>query len=159
MHLLATQTGEIDDGTPAVNLEQSPGEIVILSAADSEIAGLAAAHSWHRAEDDTFPTLRLANVMQLGHNLSVDLYVEAVIAQAKLVIIRLLGGRGYWEYGVEQITAVCHQKKIALAWLPGDDQPDSLKGLFQGTYPRRDRAQNRSRMIPLEAVFESIPGR
>ena len=137
MHLLATQTGEIDDGTPAVNLEQSPGEIVILSAADSEISGLAAAHSWHRAEDDTFPTLRLANVMQLGHNLSVDLYVEAVIAQAKLVIIRLLGGRGYWEYGVEQITAVCRQKKIALAWLPGDDQPD-VELAEQATLPAHE---------------------
>ena len=63
MHLLATQPGEIDDGTPAVDLEQSPGDIVILSAADSEIAGLAAAHAWHRAEVASFPTLRLANVM------------------------------------------------------------------------------------------------
>ena len=145
MHLLATQTGEIDDGTPAVNLEQSPGEIVILSAADSEISGLAAAHSWHRAEDDTFPTLRLANVMQLGHNLSVDLYVEAVIAQAKLVIIRLLGGRGYWEYGVEQITAVCRQKKIALAWLPGDDQPDVGGARDRGAERRRRLWEHRLR--------------
>ena len=125
MHLLATQPGEIDDGTPAVDLEQSPGDIVILSAADSEIAGLAAAHAWHRAEVASFPTLRLANVMQLGHNLSVDLYAESVIAEAKLVIVRLLGGRGYWEYGVEQITALCRRRNIALAWLPGDDQPDA----------------------------------
>ena len=125
MHLLATQPGEIDDGAPAVDLDQSPGDIVILSAADSEIAGLAAAHARHRTGDDAFPTLRLANVMQLGHNMSVDLYADSVVAQAKLVIVRLLGGRGYWTYGVEQITALCRRNGIALAWLPGDDQPDA----------------------------------
>ena len=125
MHLLATQPGEIDDGTPAVDLEQSPGDIVILSAADSEIAGLAAAHAHHRANAGAFPTLRLANLMRLGHNMSVDLYADSIVAQAKLVIVRLLGGRGYWPYGVEQITALCRRRGIALAWLPGDDQPDA----------------------------------
>ena len=67
-------------------------------------------------------------------------------------IIRLhdVGGDGFRYQG---------QLDIVLTYPPGDDQPDSLKGLFQGTNPRRDRAQNRSRMIPLEAVFESIPGR
>ena len=125
MHLLATQPGEIDDGATAFDLEQSPGEIVVLTAADSEIAGLAAAHARYRSEDESFPALRLANVMQLRHNLSVDLYTDAVISQAKLVIVRLLGGRSYWEYGVEQITALCQRQNIALAWLPGDDQPDA----------------------------------
>ena len=121
MHLLATQPGTIEDGSPAIDLEQTPGDIVILTAADSEIAGFAAAH---RHCDRTL-TLRLANLMQLGHNMSVDLYVESIIEQAKLVIVRLLGGRGYWPYGVEQIAAVCRKKGIALAFLPGDDQPDA----------------------------------
>ena len=42
MHLLATQPGAIDDGSAALDLGQTPGDIVVLSAADSEIAGLAA---------------------------------------------------------------------------------------------------------------------
>ena len=63
--------------------------------------------------------------MQLGHNLSVDLYVESVVSQAKLVVVRLLGGRGYWPYGVERLTAICRKSGIALALLPGDDQPDA----------------------------------
>ena len=46
---------------------------------------------------------------------------------------------------------------IVLTYPPGQDQPDSLRGLFEGTYPRRDRIQNRNREIPLEAVFESLP--
>ena len=43
MHLLAGETGRIDDGEVAVDLDQPPGDIVILSAADSELAALAAA--------------------------------------------------------------------------------------------------------------------
>ena len=93
MHLLAAQPGQITDGSEAVDLGQAPGDIVILSAADSELGALAAAQA--RA-GPAAPSLRLANLMQLGHNLSVDLYVERVARPARLVIVRLLGGVGYW---------------------------------------------------------------
>lgn len=122
MHLLATTRGAITDGSAAVDLNQSPGVIVVLSAADTELACLAAAREGI-AEPD-FPSLRLASLLHLGHNLSVDLYVEKTIAKARLVIVRLLGGRGYWPYGVEQVVTVCRARGIALALLPGDDQPD-----------------------------------
>ena len=122
MHLLQAQAGGISDGSEAVDLGQRPGEIVVLSAADTELAGLAAARAQF---GEAFPSLRLANLMQLSHNLSVDLYVEQVIANAKLVIVRLLGGESYWPYGVEQVAAACRARGIALALLPGDDQPDA----------------------------------
>ncbi len=121
MHLLAAQPGGIADGSEPVDLGQSPGDIVVLSAADSELANLAAARASLPAD---FPSLRLANLMNLAHNLSVDLYAETVIAGARLVVVRLLGGLGYWPYGVEQIAAVCRENGAALALLPGDDQPD-----------------------------------
>ncbi len=122
MHLLAAQPGEIADGSAAVDLGQTPGDIVYLTAADSEISLLANAQ---RALGPNAPTLRLANLMALGHNYSVDLYVESVIAKAKLVILRVLGGRGYWPYGIGEIVAVCRAKRIRLACLPGDDAPDA----------------------------------
>ena len=125
MHLLAAQRGEIADGREAVDLGQTPAEIVVLTAADSEIAMLAAAHAEAVARHgDGFPRLRLANLLRLSHNLSVDLYVEKVVQHARLVIVRLLGGQGYWQYGVEQIAATCRERGIALALLPGDDRPD-----------------------------------
>src|SRR6266849_6226756 len=99
MHLLATKPGTIADGATAVDLAQSPAEIVFLSAADSEIACLAAAQRQLVGAMSDWPSLRLANLMRLGHNYSVDLYAERVIAHAKLVIARILGGRGYWPYG------------------------------------------------------------
>jgi hypothetical protein len=213
MHLLAAQPGTVSDGSTAVDLGQGPGDIVVLSAADTELACLAAARarlehaplarrcpphpvpatpeptSPHRGEvrrvaarpgepavetvghaasqpvphlspvgrgrprsgrvrgtdaaaSETalaalgagFPSVRLASLVHLQHNLSVDLYVERVIRHARLVVVRLLGGRGYWPYGVEQVTAAARAAGIALAWLPGDDQPDpELAGL--GTLP------------------------
>ncbi|MFP6712394.1 MAG: cobaltochelatase subunit CobN [Rhodospirillales bacterium] len=119
MHLLVTQPGEINDGSEAVDLGQSPGDIVFLSAAASDLAILAEQH-----RNGDYPSLRLANLMQLGHNMSVDVYVENTIAHARLVIVRLLGGIGYWPYGIEQIRLACLENNIHLAVVPGDDTPD-----------------------------------
>jgi len=118
MHLLAVQAGTIPDGTEAVDLGQTPGEIVVLSAADTELACLAAA--WRGGPGG----LRLANLMRLGHHLSVDLYVERMIEPARLVVVRLLGGRAYWPYGVEQIAAAARRSGGAVAFLPGSTEPD-----------------------------------
>jgi cobaltochelatase CobN len=125
MHLLAAIPGAVDDGSEAVNLGQTPGDIVVLSAADTEIACLAAAQSARLNADGQTPRVRLANYLRLGHNLSVDLYTDQIISQAKLVIVRLLGGRGYWTYGVDEIAAACAAANIPVAFLPGDDQPDA----------------------------------
>ncbi|HEU0070922.1 MAG TPA: cobaltochelatase subunit CobN [Alphaproteobacteria bacterium] len=121
MHLLAAQPGEIADGSAAIDLGQTPGNIVYITAADSEISLLA---NTHRGIPNA-PSLRLANLMALGHNYSVDLYVEKIVANAKIVILRLLGGRGYWPYGLGEIVACCRAKRIRLACLPGDDAPDA----------------------------------
>ncbi len=127
MHLLAAQPGGIVDGTEAVDLGQTPGDIVVLSAADTELAGLAQAYA---GLGDGLPSLRLANLLNLMHNLSVDAYADDVIGHAKLVVVRLLGGTSYWPYGVERVVETCHSRGIALAMLPGDDQPDAeLAGL------------------------------
>src|SRR5271168_3118757 len=121
MHLLAATPGVVLDGSQAIDLEQTLGEIVILSAADTELAALAAAYG---ALASPRPTLRLASLKQLGHNLSVDLYLDSVVRHARLVIVRLLGGAGYWPYGVERLVALARETGAALALLPGDDQPD-----------------------------------
>ena len=125
MHLLAAAPGAVDDGSEAVDLEQSPGDILVLTAADTEITALAVANRARLTADPDAPSLRLANYLRLGHNMSVDLYVEQMIGSAKLVVCRLLGGRGYWTYGVDEIAAACRAASIPVAFLPGDDQPDA----------------------------------
>ncbi|OIR09198.1 aerobic cobaltochelatase subunit CobN [mine drainage metagenome] len=119
MHLLAATPGAVSDGSEAIDLGQSPAAVVVLSAADSELACLAQARAVLGA-----PELRLASLLHLAHPMSVDLYVDQVIRHARLVVVRLLGGRGYWPYGVEQLAAACRQNNVQIAFLPGDDQPD-----------------------------------
>src|SRR4030095_6276960 len=63
MHLLATASASIDDLVEAVDLRQSPGDIVILSFADSDLSGLAAA--WG-AQRHVLPTARLHNLRALA---------------------------------------------------------------------------------------------
>ena len=106
MHLLATMPGTISDGLSAIDLAQTPGDILLLSSADTEIALVAGAQRRRRAKDPAAPSLRLAPLLRLGHNFSVDLYMETV-ARARLVIARLLGGNAYWPYAVERLVETC----------------------------------------------------
>ena len=118
MHLLATTSGVIDGAAEAADLKQSPADVIVLSAADSELASLARAH-------DAAPLpLRLANLLQLQHPLSVDLYLEKTATYAKLIVLRLLGGASYWTYGLDQLDALARERNIMFAVLPGDAQPD-----------------------------------
>ncbi|MDE0240875.1 MAG: cobaltochelatase subunit CobN, partial [bacterium] len=121
MHLLTTQPGMVPDGTEALDLGQTPGDIIVLSAADTELAMLAAAAA---RRPPGSPAVRLASILQLGHHLSVDTYVEAIIVPARVVIVRLLGGASYWRYGIDEIAAAARRHGIALALLPGDDRQD-----------------------------------
>jgi cobaltochelatase CobN len=121
LHLLNAIPGGQVSAEGAVDLRQSPGDIVVLSAADSELAALSAAYA---TLPDDMPSLRIANLLQLSHPFSVDLYVEQTLSQAKLVIVRLLGGQSYWAYGVERLSDLCRSRGIALAMLPGDRQAD-----------------------------------
>jgi cobaltochelatase CobN len=116
MHLLATTSGVVDGGAEAIDLRQSPGDIVVLSAADSELANLAAAID---SLPPDVPSFRLANLLQLQHNYSVDLYVEKTLSKAKLIVVRLLGGKSYWPYGVERLAELAGTNRVALALLPG----------------------------------------
>ena len=45
MHLLAAKPGQIADGSEAIDLGQTAGDIVVLSAADSELACLSRAYA------------------------------------------------------------------------------------------------------------------
>ncbi|WP_207458902.1 cobaltochelatase subunit CobN [Azospirillum sp. SYSU D00513] len=121
MHLIAARQDELDAGPQAEDLGQSPADVVVLSFSDSDLTALAAA--WRR-DRDRLPTLRLANLARLGHPLSVDLYTDAVIRKARLVVLRLLGGAGYWRYGLDHVAQACREAGVALAVLPGEAQPD-----------------------------------
>ncbi|MGD9657124.1 MAG: cobaltochelatase subunit CobN [Methylocystis sp.] len=122
MHLLPRDLHNLDDAGAAVDLGQSPAEIVFLSFSDSELRLLARLYEQGAA---TLPSLRCASLAQLKHPYSVDLYLDAVARHARLIVVRLLGGKDYWAYGVEQLEALARANGIALAVVPGDAHDDS----------------------------------
>src|SRR5260370_35888082 len=112
MHLLASTPASIDDLVEAVDLRQSPGDIVILSFADSDLSGLAAAWA---AQRDVLPTVRLANLRDLRHPLSVDLWLDGGGRHAKVGVGRLLGGLDWARYGVERLASRPPESSLAVA--------------------------------------------
>jgi cobaltochelatase CobN len=120
VHLLLAQKGSISDGDEAIDLGQSPGDILFLSAADTELAAIAVAHGRHAGPH----SLRLASLLSLKHPMSVDTYVERTARHAKLIIVRALGGASYFQYALEALHAVAARQGAMIAVLPGDSKPD-----------------------------------
>jgi cobaltochelatase CobN len=121
MHLLQTSSTTFDDIVEPVDLGQKPGDILVLSFADSDLAGLAAAYA---AGKDALPSLRLAHLRDLRHPMSIDLWIDKCARHAKVIAVRLLGGLDWWRYGVEALSAMARANGIALAVLPGEDRDD-----------------------------------
>ncbi|WP_439572071.1 cobaltochelatase subunit CobN [Phreatobacter sp.] len=118
MHVRLPAQGEVDDGSVARDLMQPAADIVFISGHDTELAQLAAAHA---SLGRDAPSLALTNFQALGHPLSVDLYAERTLAQARLVVLRLLGGTSYWPHGVERLVEWARAVPGAsLAMVPGD---------------------------------------
>jgi cobaltochelatase CobN len=122
MHLLTTSSTNLDEIVEAVDLGQTPGDIAVLSFADSDLAALAAA--WE-AERANLPSVRLAHLRDLRHPMSVDLWIDRVGAHAKVIVVRLLGGLDWWKYGIERLSALARERRIVLAVLPGEDRDDA----------------------------------
>ncbi|MEZ2219259.1 cobaltochelatase subunit CobN [Rhizobium sp. RCC_161_2] len=120
MHLLLAQKGTISDGEEAIDLGQSPGNILFLSAADTELAAIAAAHG----QGEAGYSLRLASLMSLKHPMSVDTYIERTARHAKLIIVRALGGASYFHYALEALHACAARSGALIAVLPGDSKSD-----------------------------------
>ncbi|MBP1651043.1 MAG: cobaltochelatase, CobN subunit [Bacteroidetes bacterium] len=125
MHLIPTIPGGWNpNGDGVFHIQQSIGDVVFLSAADTEIHSLSNAYRELHQTHTQLPSLRIANLVYLKQELTIDKYVEEVISHAKLVICRLLGGRNYYPYLFEAISIACEQQSIPVLFLPGYDAPD-----------------------------------
>ena len=122
MHKLAALPGGWNSSTEGVIfIEQSPAPIIFLTYADTDIQTLASALP---LLGDNFPDIRVVNLLNLQQQLSIDTYVETVLLKAQIIIVRLLGGAAYWNYGLERIQEIVELKNTNLFVLPGDNSPD-----------------------------------
>ncbi|MGK7890227.1 MAG: cobaltochelatase subunit CobN [Leptolyngbyaceae cyanobacterium] len=122
MHrIAATPGGWSPDTEGVIFLEQTPASIVILTTADTEIQTLAGSCDRLPAG---FPEFRVANLLQLQQELSIDTYMDEVLMQVQVVVVRLLGGRSYWSYGLDRLQEMATEQQLQLIVLSGDDRPD-----------------------------------
>ncbi len=134
MHLLRTESRTSDEAEAAIDLGQTPGDVLCLSFSDSDLGAMAAC----AAARPSAYSLRLASLAQLRHPYSVDLYLDRAAPRARFVLVRLLGGFDYWRYGVDELARAARQYGFALAIVPGCHSED----------PRLDAAST----LPPEAL-------
>ena len=131
MHRISSTSGGWNQSEGLIFLEQTPAPFVLITAADTDIQTLAAAVT---KLPPSFPALRVANLLQLQQQLSIDTYGEQVLELAQVIILRLLGGRSYWGYGLEVVQEIVQRNGRTLIVMPGDDafDPDLIS---QSTLP------------------------
>jgi len=159
MHLISTIPGgwnPNDDGV--FYIEQKPGDILFLSAADTDLHLVNKAyHSLYKSHDN-LPSLRLANLTYFKQELTIDTYIDEVVSKAKVVVLKLLGGMAYFSYLCEALTYFAEENDIQLIFLPGDDKPDlELMQLSTLSLQEVDRIWNY--LIAVEIIFPSTSGK
>ncbi|QET06041.1 cobaltochelatase subunit CobN [Cupriavidus pauculus] len=118
MHLLSTRPGGfVEDNAIVLRIEQTPGDIVVLSAADTTLSLLASVVPRLGAD---FPSVRLANQMYLRQPASLDLYVDEVLRHARVVVVDHLGGASDWAYGLERLPELARARNQLLVMGSGD---------------------------------------
>ncbi|WP_050405047.1 cobaltochelatase subunit CobN [Bradyrhizobium embrapense] len=121
MHVVFRESRGLEETATPRDLGQDPADLVVLSFSDSDLAAFAA--GWRRGRA-ALPSLRLANLAELRHPLSVDTYIERTLSQARGILVRLIGGEPYWSYGLAAVHRLAKERGIALVVLPADGRDD-----------------------------------
>ncbi|MBW4478982.1 MAG: cobaltochelatase subunit CobN [Tolypothrix brevis GSE-NOS-MK-07-07A] len=121
MHRINATSVGLNNSEGVVFFEQTPAPLVFITAADTDIQTLAVAFP---KLPSTFPALRVANLLQLQNQINIDTYAEQVLEFAQVIILRLLGGRSYWSYGLEVVQEIVERNGTTLIVMPGDDALD-----------------------------------
>ena len=122
--------GDVAGGLSAtVPIEQTPAELVFLSAQDTDLALVDKAleeldSDQGRGGNQGFPSVRLAHLSRLKEGAVVDHYSDQVLRHAKVIVASLLGGEAYWPWLVERLVQ-CAAQGATLILISGDDSWDA----------------------------------
>ncbi|MDM3859728.1 MAG: cobaltochelatase subunit CobN [Aphanizomenon gracile PMC644.10] len=121
MHRISATPGGLNQSEGLFFLAQTPAPFVLITAADTDIQTLAAVVPKLPSQ---FPEIRVANLLQLQQQVSIDDYGEQVLESAQVIVLRLIGGSSYWAYGLEVVQEIVHRNGTNLIVMPGDDGLD-----------------------------------
>jgi cobaltochelatase CobN len=139
MHRLAAlpgDPGDPDSVSGELFVEQPPAPVVLLSSADTDLVAMASL--LERQPQRLGGELRALNLAALAHPAVIDHYVSSSLVTTRLVLVRLLGGRGHWSYGLERLGRWARQPRTGggsrqLIVLAGTaDEEESLAELSSG---------------------------
>ena len=99
MHRLASCPG-LDPPDDVLLVEQPPAEVLFLSSAATDLSCLDQVLLRRRDWQDR---IRALGLDCLSHPAQLDHYLATTAADARLILVRLLGSRGHWSYGLEQL--------------------------------------------------------
>ena len=139
MHRLASCPG-VDPPEDVVLVEQPAADVLFLSSAATDLSTLAA-YLASAGGEHWRNQIRGLSLDCLSHPAQLDHYLTSTANQAKLVLVRLLGGRGHWSYGLEQLQrwkdGGAGRYLVILAGT--DDQNNELHGLGSISLALADR--------------------
>lgn len=92
--------------------------LVFVTTADTEILALSRAARDLPAD---FPALKAVNPTRLPDSMP----PEDLVAQASMVLVRLLGGRRAWEEGFARLALACRRARVPLVAWSGEQQADA----------------------------------
>ena len=165
MHRLATCPG-LDPPEDVVLVEQPSADVLFLTSAGTDIscldACLLSTPGWNER-------IRALPLSCLGHPAQLDHYLNTTAESAQLIVVRLLGSRGHWSYGLEQLqrwrSGAPQRHLIVLAGTA--DQTNELHGLGSCSPELADQlaallreggiANMHQLLLALEAVLDGSP--
>ncbi|MBV9489717.1 MAG: cobaltochelatase subunit CobN [Verrucomicrobia bacterium] len=120
MHSPNIQPGSFDAERELILTRQTPGEIVFLSAADTDLTVVGRVWANHFGA-----RLRVAHAAPLRQPVAADDYIDNVLRHARLVIARLLGGEAYFPHLLQALRDLRDESpRPRLLLLPGTDAWD-----------------------------------
>ena len=138
MHRLAAVPGSSSPADGVLFVEQPAAAAVFLSSADTDLTALASVLDQNPQPLGEGKEIRGLNLAALQHPAVLDHYIRTSLAETQLIAVRLLGGRGHWSYGLEQLQAWAEQ------------QPQRQLMVLAGT------ADEDAALLPLGTVQEPV---
>src|SRR5258708_31436801 len=99
MNWTAAEPGQLDVERALTLIEQTPGEVIFLSAAETDLYSVASI--WRKQLGSR---LRVLSAVLRSQTVAADHYSENVIKRAKLVVARLLGGKACFPHFIQGLS-------------------------------------------------------